>query len=169
MFGACAEKWGLKELNFTFDGRKPERQRNMVMLSEEDLAQGAVSEVYLEAHMHRSYPKTELFRKTLQTFWHQVKTASEVFVIGVIQDDKTVKGGTGWAAELGRHWNKTVYVFDQERKGWFVWQDSDWKAKADPRITSRRFCGTGTRFLSDDGKGAIEALYLRSFGEPKAK
>jgi hypothetical protein len=70
----------------------------MVMLSEEDLAQGAVSEVYLEAHMHRSYPKTELFRKTLQTIWHQVKTASEVFVIGVIQDDKTVKGGTGWAA-----------------------------------------------------------------------
>jgi hypothetical protein len=75
-----------------------------------------------------------------------------------------VKGGTGWAAELARHWGKPVHVYDQERRGWFRWRDSAWSPEPDPRITHTRFTGTGTRFLSDDGRRAIRALFERSFG-----
>lgn len=162
-FGRQAEAFGLKEANFTCEGRKPERTRNLVMLGDAELAQGAVSEVYLQAHMKRSYPNTELFKRTLQTIWHQVKTAGEVFVIGLVQDDGTVRGGTGWAAELARHWRKPVHVFDQEQKSWFSWTGDTWDKVEAPRITSRRFCGTGTRFLSDEGKEAIAELFARSF------
>lgn len=164
-FGTLAVEYGVAEQNFTFEGRKAERAVNQVVLSESELRQGAVSEVYLQAHMKRSYPDTELFRKTLQTIWHQVKTAGEVFVIGLVQDDNTVRGGTGWAAELARHWHKPVHVYDQEKKAWFVWNEDKWEKTDSPKISSRRFCGTGTRFLSDDGKKAIQQLFKNSFSK----
>ena len=164
-FGACAEAWSITELNFSFDGRAPERSRGLVNLTEEELAQGAVSQVYLQSKMHRAYPETPSFRRMLQTIWHQVSTAGQVFAIGVIQDDGTVRGGTGWAVELARHWHKPVFVFDQERKGWFVWKDGGWAADKAPVVTERRFCGTGTRELGDEGRRAIRELYRRSFGD----
>ncbi|MBW2731452.1 MAG: hypothetical protein JRH20_03610 [Deltaproteobacteria bacterium] len=163
-FGRAAEGWGLREVNFTCEGRKPARNQGMVSLSDEELAQGAVSEVYLRAHMKRNYPQTDLFRRTLQTIWHQVKTAGEVFVVGVILEDDTVKGGTGWAAELARHWGKPVFVFDQERKAWHQWDGKVWAEISEPRIKTRRFCGTGTRFLAEEGTTAIRELFERSFG-----
>jgi hypothetical protein len=164
-FGGCAERWGLAEVNFSFAGRTPKRTRGLVRLGAEELAAGAVSAVYIEAHMHRRYPETPFFQKTLQSIWHQVNTSQEVFMVGMILEDKTVKGGTGWAAELARVWHKPVYVYDQERKGWYTWDGHDWAAMSEePVIEARRFTGTGTRHLSDDGRVAIEALYERSFG-----
>lgn len=164
-FGGLAERWGLDELTFTFSGREAERTRGLVVLTEEELAQGDVSPRYLQARMRREYPATEDFRRTLQTIWHQVNTAGEVFVVGVIQRDKTVKGGTGWAAELGKRLHKPVHVFDQEHGTWWTWSESNtWTEEAPPRISCNRFCGTGTRQLSDDGRAALEALFERSFG-----
>jgi hypothetical protein len=168
-FGECAEAWGMQEITFSFSGRNPARKRGLVNLSEDELAAGAVSPMYIEAQMHRSYPNTPSFRKTLQSIWHQVQTAGEVFSVGVIQPDNTVKGGTGWAAELARHWHKPVRVYDQERKGWFAWDGDDWISIDAPRIASRRFCGTGTRYLSADGKAAVVSLFERSFGPVKRR
>ena len=127
-FGACAETWGLTELNFSFDGRAPERSRGLVNLTEDELAQGAVSQVYLSPRCTARYPDTPAFRKMLQTIWHQVSTAGQVFAVGVVQPDGTVRGGTGWAVELARHWHKPVFVYDQERKAWFAWRDTEWIA-----------------------------------------
>jgi KaiC/GvpD/RAD55 family RecA-like ATPase len=165
-FGRCAEQWGLMELNFSFDGRTPRRTRGLVRLSDEELAQGAVSQVYMEAHMHRRYPATPLFQKTLQSIWHQVNTSQEVFSVGVILPDNTVKGGTGWATELARVWHKAVHVFDQERRDWFTWHGKEWVPEKDPVISARRFTGTGTRYLADHAAVAIEELFRRTFGEP---
>jgi hypothetical protein len=167
-FGACAEKWGLTELNFSFDGRDPERHRGLVNLTEEELAQGAVSQVYLQAKMHRSYPDTPFFRRMLQTIWHQVATAGEVFAVGSVQEDGTVRGGTGWAVELARQWHKPVFVFDQAQDAWLVWTDGAWDPADQPVVSERRFCGTGTRSLTDAGRQAIRDLFRRSFGEKPA-
>ncbi len=165
-FGACAERWGLHEVNFTFRGRDEiARSRGLVELSEDELKLGEVSSAYLKAHMHRSYPDTPAFRRVLQAIWHQVSTAGEVFSVGAIMPDRTAHGGTGWAVELARHWGKPVHMFDQEKKRWFVWKDRDWVEESPPVITRERFTGTGTRSLSDEGKLAIHALFERSFAE----
>jgi hypothetical protein len=165
-FGACAERWGLQEVNFTFDGRGPiARRRGLVKLSEDELRLGDVSGAYLRAHMHRSYPDTKVFRRVLQAIWHQVSTAGEVFSVGTILPDKTAHGGTGWAVELARHWGKPVHVFDQDRNRWFAWDGREWVEEPPPSITRGRFAGTGTRSLSEDGREAIRALFERSFGE----
>lgn len=162
-FGECAEKWGLSEQNFTFEGSKTARDRGVIRLTAEELEHGAVSPVYIEAHMHRKYPDTPLFQKTLRSIWHQVSTAAEVFAIGTILDDQTVKGGTGWAVELAKHWHKPVHVFDQEKTCWFTWDGSSWQDCEPPTIANRRFSGTGTRELNDAGKKAIVDLFERSF------
>jgi hypothetical protein len=163
-FGSRAEEWGLAEVNFTFVGRPTERTRGIYTLSESELRQGDVSSSYLRAHMHRKYPETPLFRKVLQSIWHQVSSAGEVYCIGLIQADDTVKGGTGWAAELARHWTKTLHVFDQEKNGWFAWREGKWSPEEAPVIRKTRFTGTGTRFLAESGRQAIRALFERSFG-----
>jgi hypothetical protein len=162
-FGACAERHGVAEMTFTFAHRLVERHRGLVMLTDDELAQGAVSSAWLAQHMHRAFPDTPLFRKVLQSIWHQVFTAGEVFAIGSVQDDGSVTGGTGWAVQLARQWDKPVHVYDQDRRRWFTWAAGEWVAVAEPRVARTRFCGTGTRFLTDDGRAAIAALYQRSF------
>ena len=165
-FGACAERWRLCEVNFTFRGRDEiARSRGLMELSDDELKLGEVSSAYLKAHMHRSYPDTPAFRRVLQAIWHQVSTAGEVFSVGTIMPDRTAHGGTGWAVELARHWGKPVHMFDQEKRRWFVWKDRDWAEEPPPAIRRERFAGTGTRSLSDEGKAAIHALFEHSFGK----
>ena len=104
-FGAAAQKHGVEEVNFTFEGHTDARTRGIRVLTQAELKRGDVSLAYVSRLMHREYRDTPLFRKVLQSIWHQVNTAGEVFVVGTLLQDQTVKGGTGLAAELARHWN----------------------------------------------------------------
>lgn len=165
LFGQCAEKHGLQEINYSFEGHPVVRKRGLVLLSADELIQGDVSEVYLATQMNRTYPKTRLFKKVLQSIWHQVNTSGEVFVVGSILPNNTVRGGTGWAAELAKHWQKPLYVFDQERLVWFTWNGSGWDEVDHPVITKLRFTGTGTRFPVPEARTEIEMLFKRSFSQ----
>jgi hypothetical protein len=118
----------------------------------------------VKAQLHRSFPKTQMFQRLLKTVWHQVATAGEVFVIGEILDDDTVKGGTGWGAELARHFHKRLHVFDQKKDSWFRWNSDNWEQVDTPKIQSTRFTGSGTRELSESGQKAIRELFEKSFG-----
>jgi hypothetical protein len=163
-FGAAAEKYDIDEVNFTFEGHSDARTRGLRVLTRAELRHGDVSLNYISKLMHRQYPDTPLFRKVLQSIWHQVQSGQEVFVIGKINPDDTVTGGTGIAAEYARLFNKPVYVFDQPRSAWFRWNGSTWVDAGEPLIRQPLFCGTGTRFLQPNGAAAIEALFARSFG-----
>jgi hypothetical protein len=134
-----------------------------VVLDERALSAGDVSLVYVAHRLHRHWDKTETLRRVLQTQWHVVSHADQLFVVGAIQPDGTVHGGTGWSVELARRWNKRVWVFDQEHAAWFNWTGSSW-TRGVPVIETPDFAGTGTRFLNDAGKAAIRDLFDRSFG-----
>jgi hypothetical protein len=167
-FGACAERHGVEEVNFTFEGHKLARQRGVRMLNHEELQNGDVSLEYVSRLMHRRYTDAPTIRKILQTIWYQVNNGQEIYVIGTVLDDGTVQGGTGWGAEFAKLCNKPLHVFDQEKDGWFNWTGSDWKktggATDAPIITHPHFTGTGTRTIRENGRAAIEALFTRSFG-----
>ena len=165
-FGACAERVGVDEVNFTFDGHPIERQRGIRVLNHEELQAGDVSLDYVARLMHRRYSDGPTIRKVLQTLWYQVNNGQEIYVIGTILDDKTVRGGTGWGAEFAKLCNKPLHVFDQDEDAWFSWIANDWTRlglDAGPTITHPHFSGTGTRVLQDNGRSAIEALFERSF------
>jgi len=168
-FGACAEKWGMREINYAFEGNKSlVRDRGVRVLTEEELSRGEFSLVYVSKRLNRPLTKVPHIRKVLQTIWHQVTNAKQVFAVGVIQDDDTVRGGTGWGAELCRLWKKPILVFDQEKKAWFRWSGTAWEIAKQPVVTKESFAGIGTQTLSDAGRAAIEDLFLRSFGAPRA-
>jgi len=166
-FGECAERWGLKEVNYSFEGHRVlVRQRGVVVLSEAELNRGDFSLVYASKRLNRQLTDIPLVRNVLKTIWHQITYASQVFAIGVIQDDNTVRGGTGWGVELARLWKKPLFVFDQERKSWFAWSGRAWEITQPPVITADSFAGVGTQSLSEEGRRAIAELFIRSFGEP---
>lgn len=163
-FGAAAERHGVEEVNFTFEGHSIERTRGVRTLSHEELKQGDVSLEYVGRLLNRHFPRTDYFRRVLQTIWHQVNSAQEVFVVGKILDDGTVKGGTGWGAEFGKICNKPLFVFDQDADGWLRWNGSGWEEAGTPRMQHPHFTGTGTRHLRDNGRVAIDRLFVDSFG-----
>ncbi|TMA59026.1 MAG: hypothetical protein E6J75_04100 [Deltaproteobacteria bacterium] len=146
-FGAAAERHGIDEVNFTFEGHSDARRRGIRVLTRGELRQGDVSLAYL----------------TMQSIWHQVNQGREVFVIGRITPAQTVTGGPGVAAEFAKLFNKPVHVFDQARDGWFRWAGDAWEAAHEPVVTEPHFCGTGTRFLEDNGRAAIDGLFARTF------
>jgi hypothetical protein len=167
-FGDAAERRGIDEVNFTFDGHKIERHRGVRVLNHEELQAGDVSLAYVARLMRRSYTDSPTLRKVLQTLWYQVNNGQEVYVIGTILDDKTVRGGTGWGAEFAKLCNKPLHVFDQDKDAWFWWSGDEWQAvharSAAPVIKHPHFTGTGTRSLQVNGKRAIDELFSRSFG-----
>ncbi len=89
-FGACAERHGVEEVNFTFEGHKIVRHRGVRVLNHEELQNGDVSLEYVSRLMHRRYSDSPTIRKVLQTLWYQVNHGQEVYVIGTILDDATV-------------------------------------------------------------------------------
>ena len=167
-FGACAERFGIEEVNFSFDGHKPLRTRGLRILNHEELYVGEVSLAYVSRLMNRRYLDTPTFRKILQSIWYQINHGQEIYVIGTIQPDQTVRGGTGWGAEFAKLCNKPLFVFDQERAGWFEW-DSDastWVERTgsqEPVIAHVHFSGTGTRTVNAAAQKAIDGLFARSF------
>ena len=165
-FGTCAERFGIEEVNFSFDGHKPVRRRGLRILNHEELASGEVSLAYVARLMNRRYPDTPTFRKILQSIWYQINSGQEIYVVGVIQPDQTVRGGTGWGAEFAKLCNKPLFVFDQDKAGWFEWVGDGWTARTggnEPVIDHVHFTGTGTRAPSPAAQKAITALFERSF------
>jgi hypothetical protein len=166
-FGATAESYGIEEVHFTFDGHRMGRERGIRMLNHEELQAGDVSLEYVSRLMHRKYTDAPTIRKILQTLWYQVNHGQEIYVIGSVQDDDTVRGGTGWGAEFAKLCNKPLFVFDQAKDCWLRWTGSAWEncdGWNEPVITHPHFTGTGTRQLQENGQRAIAQLFERSFG-----
>ena len=162
-FGRLAERWGIQEVNFSFEGHDTERNRGIRVLGPAELDKGDVSMEIVSTRMDRNYTKAEKIRKVIQTIFHMVNKGYQVFAVGWIQPDDTVKGGTGWGVELAKLFNRPVSVYDQDRKGWFSWKDNNWVADT-PVISDKTFAGTGTRNLTDDGRKALHELFESSLG-----
>jgi hypothetical protein len=164
-FGRCAERWRVNEVTLTFDGQQPERTVNPRLLSESELMQGDVSMDLVSKRMGRTYHRADKIRRVFQQIYHLINHSYYVFAVGWIQGDDTVQGGTGWGVELAKFFNRPVSVYDQGRKAWSTWRKGEW-VPDEPVIPERPFAATGTRNLTDEGRGAIADLYHRSFGDP---
>ena len=162
-FGRCAQRWGLREVTLSFEGHQMEWSQDVRVLSAEELAKGDVSMEIVSQRLGRSYTNIQQIRRVVQSLFHMVKETSEVYVVGWIQPDNTVQGGTGWGVELAKLFNRHLHVYDQERAGWFTWRDGHW-VPDQPTIGERPFAGTGTRNLTPEGRTAIQDLFTRSFG-----
>jgi len=162
IFGQNAEKYGIKDVVFSFENHTLERDINVEILSNKELQRGDISMEIVSERMGRRYAKTDKIRKIFQVIFHIINNGYQVFAVGKIMEDKTVKGGTGWGVELAKFFNRPVSVFNQETNKWYTWQENEW-AEDSPVISHQTFCGTGTRYLTEEGKKAIDGLFERSF------
>ena len=156
-FGRQAERWGLQEVNFSFEGHAPERARGLRVLGPAELDKGDVSMEIVSTRMGRTYSKADKIRKVIQSIFHMVNNGYQVFAVGWIQPDNTVKGGTGWGVELAELFNRNVNVYDQDRRRG-SWTNNQWVVET-PVISEKTFVGTGTRNLTADGLTAIQDLF----------
>ena len=161
-FGRQAEQFGIGEVNYSFEGHQPAREKGLTVLSPEALKKGDISMEIVSMRMNRNYSQATKIRKVFQTIFHMVNSGLQVFAVGWIQPDDTVKGGTGWAVELSKLFNRPLSVFDQDRKQWFTWKDNRWVEDL-PKVEHSTFVGTGTRNLTEAGTQAIKDLFTRSF------
>src|SRR3990172_8777196 len=90
VFGACAERHGIEEVNFTFDGHPIARRRGIRMLNHEELQAGYVALYYVSPLIPRRYTDSPMLRRVLQSLGYQANTGQEIYVIGFIQEDATV-------------------------------------------------------------------------------
>ena len=161
-FGKLAEKFGINEVNFSFEGHNIERTRGMKVLSADELKKGDISMDIVSTRMGRKFSRVDKIRKVFQSIFHMVNNGYQVFVVGWILPDNTVKGGTGWGVELARLFNRPVFVYEQDRRAWFSWIDNSWQ-EVRPTISHKTFAGTGTRNLTEDAQKALGKLYKKSF------
>lgn len=161
-FGKNAERYGIREVNFSFAGHETERTRGLTILSPEALKRGAISMHIVSLRMGRSFDREKEIQPILQTLFHVVNMGYQVFSVGTIQEDGTVRGGTGWGVELAKWFHRPLSVYDQDRGDWFSWVDNRWETDT-PLIRFETFAGTGTRHLTGDSRRAIADLFDRSF------
>ncbi|MBN1758036.1 MAG: hypothetical protein JW863_06955 [Chitinispirillaceae bacterium] len=163
-FGECAEKHGVSEVTYSYEGHLIKREKNVVFLGDAELKRGDISMEIVSAHMHRTYSNAAAIRRVFQSIFHMINNGQQIFAVGVVQDDNTVKGGTGWGIELGKFFNRDVHVYDTVRNCWLTWRHGEWIMEI-PTIIEKTFVGTGTRNLTDESRQAISDLFDRSFGE----
>lgn len=161
-FGAQAERFGVREVTFAYEGHEPSRDRGVLTLGPEEMKRGDVSMEIVCLRMNRTYSRVDAIRKVMQMIFHMVLSGYQVFAVGWIQPNDTVKGGTGWAVELAKLFNRPLSVFDQDRDAWFTWENNAW-VPSQPVIEHKTFAGTGTRNLTESGRKAVEDLFRRSF------
>ena len=160
-FGAAAERWDIPETTLSFEGHQMARSKNVELLDDGTLSRGAVSMEFVFQEMGRRFHRGKGIQRVIQSMFHLVTRTHDLFAIGWIQDDQTVKGGTGWAVELAKIFNRQVNVYDQEKKAWFAWKEHSWQP-SEPTLPDAPFSATGTRNLDENGKNAIEELFKRS-------
>ena len=95
-FGANAERFGIEEVNFTFEGHNIVRQRGLRVLNHEELKIGDVSLEYVSKLMNRRYTESPILRKILQGIWYQINSGQEIYVIGEILADLALRGATDY-------------------------------------------------------------------------
>ena len=163
-FGECAEKFGVTEVTYTFEGNLNKRNKNVVFLSEDELKRGDISMEIISGHMRRNYTDATVLRRVFQSIFHMVNNGQQIFAVGHIMEDNTVKGGTGWGVELGKFFNRDVHVYDTVKNCWMTWRHGEWIMEI-PTIIEKTFVGTGTRNMTDESKIAVMELFGRSFGK----
>jgi hypothetical protein len=109
----------------------------------------------------------EKYMYLLARSWYQVKNSDAIYAIGTFQTKTIVKGGTGYAIQMGLDDKKKIYFFDQEQVKWFYY-DYDLKKfihiqEEDKIILTKNFAGIGTRNINNHGKKAIEQVYKNTF------
>lgn len=168
-------KYGVKTTAFSFKEHSC-LSPNKTVLTDDEMQEGWEMVLVSASKMNRYVEKTTNYvRRLLSRNWFQVKNSDAIFAIGNIvtvgemgskyknnSDLEVVDGGTGYAVMMGIISNKPVFVFEQNKNKWFVWEKDKFIETEEPKLT-QNFAGIGTRELNENGINAIKSIYKNTF------
>jgi hypothetical protein len=169
----CGKEYNIKTISYSYQGHT-QYGENPYLMNNNELQEGweniLIADKSLNRHIENC--RSTYVRKLLCRNWYQVKHSETVMAIGFIEKDmKSVKGGTGWAVQMGIDNNKTIFVFNQNDNLWYYYdyhlkrfQLTKFNGKDQPHITPN-FAGIGTRELTDEGLKAIAIVLKMNFGK----
>lgn len=165
MFGDAAAAAGHDVCHFIFPGHGSKAPKSQhVVLTQAVLNEADEALIRANGTLKRIFPTGKLYVDNLlrRNFWQQRDTGS-IYAIAGIAPNGTLFGGTAWAVQMfiDRHDGGAcpVYVFDQERDGWFTWNGSTWVRLNLPPQPWGVYTGIGTRTVLDNGRAAIAELF----------
>jgi hypothetical protein len=133
------------------------KKQNVVILNQEQLNLADPFLIEANKRLLRKFPTwQEYVNNLLRRNYYQIKDSKAVYAIGTIDRKKNViNGGTGWAVEMARNLNLSVYVFDQDENSWFKFENENIVLVGIPKLISP-FAGIGTREIKSNGIQAIK-------------
>lgn len=163
------EEFGVHTISYSFPGHT-QYGIDPFILSAEELNEGfehvKIASLSLGRKISEYWPPPYV-KSLLSRNWFQVKNSARIFAIGTFETrkHKKVKGGTGWAVQMGIDQGKPVFFFDQDACSWFDYHYGSDMFKEIPYIPllTTHFAGIGTREISDEGTSAIIEVYDLNF------
>ncbi|SEA74085.1 hypothetical protein SAMN05443667_10812 [Flavobacterium gillisiae] len=168
-FEEIAESFGVAVDVYSYK-TKTHTSKNKVELTEAEFQEG-IEHVEVANHTLQKLNYQRYF-KLLARNWFIVKNAKHIYAITTIKKVKgkeMVAGGTGWAVQMAMDNHKSITIFDQKKKSWFIWDytlQQFQSLETAPKITNIDFAGIGARNINADGIKAIENLFENSFKKP---
>lgn len=161
------EEYGVLTIAYSFYNHV-QYSKNQKVLTHEELSEGFYRVKIASKSLKRTVVQLYPYVKNLiSRNWFQVKNSDAVFAIGTFGDETLTwaNGGTGWAIQMAIDVGKSVYLFDQNKESWFVYnfdQKKFIKINYIPTLTVN-FAGIGTRQINDVGLKAIHQIYEYNF------
>lgn len=160
IFELEAIKRGFKVVAFSFDGHNT-KSKNTFILSPNQLREGFEHIKIANKRLHRNINNISSYvRNLISRDWFQVKNSDTIFAIGNMQNEDSVRGGTGYAVACAIDEKKPIYFFEQNDNQWYYYDYESERFEiyeSIPKLTEN-FAGIGTRNINDNGIKAI--LYL---------
>jgi hypothetical protein len=165
-----AKKYGVKTIAYSFEGHHIVNV-NRYNLNDYEIVEGWSRIIKADETLKRN-PSSNIkpyIHRLLCRNWFQVKHSDGIFAIGEFTNDKKtqVKGGTGWAVQMGIDNNKDVYVFEQSTDKWYrYWNiENKFLEYYTIPVLPKNFAGIGTRGLTSTGQIAIKEIYEYNFSK----
>ncbi len=163
-------KHGVKTIAYSFPGHHHDSATPQI-LTPDELEEGLKHVILAGPSLAKPLSETwppKYIQNLLSRNWFQVKNADRIYAIGRFMNREHIlaQGGTGWAVQMAKDNNKSVYIFDQDSNKWFMWHPGDKKFMpllwGIPTLTPQ-FAGIGTRAITEHGIHAIKQLFEHNF------
>ena len=161
IFELVAKRNKFKIFSYSFPSHNT-KSSNSIILTPNQLKEGFKHIQKANLTLNRNLNQTSSYVKNLFCRnYFQIKNTEAVFVIGNLQTENQVFGGTGWAVQMAIDNNKPVYLFEQNDNQWYYYDYETDKFEIYEEIPTltERFTGIGTRRITDNGIKAIESLF----------
>lgn len=170
MWETECKKYNIKTISYSFQGHI-QLGENQIILTKNELNEGWNNIEIAEKTLHRNLNNlnSTYVRSLLARNWFQVENSETIFAVGMMESDRTVSGGTGWAVQMAIDNKMPVFLFEQNKNKWFLFDYYLYPYRFKeygiiPKITTN-FAGIGTRKINENGINAIRNILKLTFGE----